>query len=340
MKGRSGILFILAILFTSYSCSFFKDEKQPLQQTIPTSLEIDKLTEAIKKNPNDDKLLYKRSNVYRSMKLDSLALADLYKAIKIDSTKSNYFSAIGDILFEHKDINGSIGWIYKAIHLNPDDAVAHLKIAKIFLYSEEYPKAFTEINTVLRTDVYNAEAYFLKGMCYKNMKDTNKAISSFQTAVQTDPQYVDAHMQLALIYKAKNNPLALQYFENAYRSDSSSMEPLYGQGMFWQDQNKFDEAKKVFRRCILIDKNFEKAYYNTGWMLLQEDSTEKALRQFDMAISVKQDYVEAYFNRGLCQEILEKNDLAIADYNQALTFNPDYEPAKLALVRINKKLKK
>ncbi len=172
------------------------------------------------------------------------------------------------------------------------------------------------------------------------MKDTTKAISSFQTAVQTDPQYVDAHMQLALIYKARNNPLALSYFENAFKADSSNMEPLYGAGMYWQDQQKFAEAKQVFRRCILINSNYEKAYYNIGWMLLQEDSAEKALRQFDMAIGVKQDYVEAWFNRGLCNEILKNYEPAMSDYNQALAFNPDYAPAQEALQRAKKQIKK
>jgi len=177
-------------------------------------------------------------------------------------------------------------------------------------------------------------------MCYKNMKDTNKAISSFQTAVQTDPKYIDAHMQLALIYKARTNKLALQYFENAFKADSSDMGPLYGAAMFWQDQGNYTEAKKVFRRMVMINKDFEKSYYNMGWMLLQEDSTEKAMRQFDLAIQVKQDYVEAWYNRGLCNENLEKYEPAIEDYKQALTFNPDYSPAQTALRRAQQHAKK
>jgi tetratricopeptide (TPR) repeat protein len=264
-----------------------------------------------------------------------LALQDLYKAIQLDSTQSKYYSAVADILFEHKDISGSVEWIQKAIAINPDDPVAHLKVAKMFLYTEEYPKAFVEINTVLRTDVYNAEAYFLKGMCYKFMKDTAKAISSFQTAVQTDPKYADAHMQLALLYTFMKNPIALNYYENAYKSDTTNLEPLYGQAMYWQDQGRYEEAKKVFRRMILLNKDYEKSYYNTGWMLLQQDSIEKAIRIFTMAIQVKQSYVEAWFNRGLCYEILQKTDSAKADYRQALSFNPDYLPAQEALKRVN-----
>lgn len=301
--------------------------------------DIQRISSEIDAHPDNAELFFMRSKIYRSLKKDSLALTDLYKAVKLDSTRAGYHSAIADILFEHKDINGSVKWIEKAMVLNPEDPTSHLKIAKLFLYTEEYPKAFTEINAVLRTDVYNAEAYFLKGMCYKQMKDTAKAISSFQTAVHTDPRYTDAHMQLALIYKSRNNSMALQYFENAFRADSSNMEALYGQGMFWQDQQKYAEAKKVFRRCILTDKNFERSYYNIGWMLLQEDSTEKALRQFDIAIQVKPDYTEAYYNRGLCHEILGHVAEAKNDYEQALVFAPDYILAKEALKRIQPSLK-
>jgi tetratricopeptide (TPR) repeat protein len=340
MKFFKGIVFLSLIALMFNSCDETSADKPLIKNEDISSSDIEKISEDIKSKPKQASLYFKRSQMYKAMHQDSLALNDLYQAIKIDSSQSVYFSSVADILFEHKDISGSVEWIQKAIKLNPDDELAHLKIAKMFLYSGEYPKAFTEINTILRSNVYNAEAYFLKGMCYKNMNDTNKAISSFQTAVQTDPQYVDAHMQLALIYKAKNNPLALSYFENAYKADSSNMEPLYGQGMFWQDQEKFEEAKKVFRRCVLINKDYEKSYYNMGWMLLQQDSVEKAIRQFDIAIKVKQDYVEAYFNRGLCNEILEKYDLAIADYEQALIFNPEYDAPTKAITRVKKLIKK
>lgn len=322
------------------SCTSKKAESNADRALTPEDLAISEATRLIEKQPKDAELFFKRSLIYRQAKKDSLALSDLYKAIKLDSTKSYYFSSIADILFEHKDINGSVQWIQKAIKLNPDDPKAHLKIAKMFLFTEEYPKAFTEINTVLRTDVYNAEAYFLKGMCYKNMKDTNKAISSFQTAVQTDPKYAAAHMQLALIFKAKNNPLAIKYFENAFKSDSSDMEPLYGEAMFWQDQNKFEEAKEVFKKCILLNKDYVKSFYNIGWMLLQQDSIEKALRHFSMAIVVKPEFSEAYYNRGLCYEILEQYDSAYVNYQQALSLNEDLPNGKVALQRVKPFIKK
>ncbi|HPI54212.1 MAG TPA: tetratricopeptide repeat protein [Chitinophagaceae bacterium] len=246
---------------------------------------------------------------------------------------------MGDLLFDHKDVSGSLGWIQKAIQLNPNDETAHLKLARMFLFTSEYNKAFIEINTVLRADVYNTEAYFLKGMCYKSMKDTNLAISSFQTAVQSDPKNSEAYMQLALLHEARKDPLALNYYENAYKADSSNLEPLYGKAMYWQNQQNFPEAKKVFTRMIELDRNYPKSFYNMGWMLLQEDSTEKAIRNFTIAIEVKPDYAEAYFNRGLCYEIQGNFKAAAADYNQSLNFNQQMKAAQEALNRIQPKLK-
>jgi len=326
----------LILVLTLGSCSWFQGNKNGTHQahSIP---EVAEISAQIEKNPKNAELYFRRGLIYHKLELDSLALTDFQSAVDRDSTQAKYFSAIGDLLFEHKDISGSIKWIQKAIYLNPDDEVAHLKMGKMFLFAEDYPKAFAEINTVLRSNVYNAEAYFLKGMCYKSMKDTAKAISSFQTAVQTEPRYVEAHLQLALLFEGKKDPVALKYFENAYRADSTDLEPLYGQAMFWQNQQNFPEAKKVFYRIISIDRSYPKSYYNIGWMLLQEDSTEKALRQFTIAIQEKPDYVEAYFNRGLCQEILGDLAKAREDYQQALTFNPDYTPASEALQRITKK---
>jgi tetratricopeptide (TPR) repeat protein len=310
--------------------------KKPASTNTAETRPADVLTwdEAIQKNPKNAEAYFKRGLVFHRLGMDSLALVDFHSAVQNDSMQAMYYSAIGDLLFEHKDISGSIPWIQRAIALNPNDETAHLKMAKLFFYTEDYPKAFAEINGVLRGNVYNAEAYFLKGMCYKNMKDTNKAISSFQTAVQSDPIMGAAHLQLALLFEARRDPLALNYFENAYKADSSNLEPLYGQGMFWQNQEKYTEAKKVFQRIISTDRTYPKSYYNIGWMLLQEDSTDKASRFFSMAIQEKPDYAEAYYNRGLCYEIMGDVKKARDDYNQALIFNPDLPECQIALKRL------
>lgn len=312
-----------------------KDESK--DSALTRSAAIKNLTERIEQDPGNHKLYYERGRLLNRMEEDSLALEDFKAAAKLDSSKAEYFSAIGDLMFEHKDISGSIKYIQKALSLNPDDPAAHLKMAKMFVYTKDYTKAFSEINVVLRQDVYNAEGYFLKGMIYKDMKDTTKALSSFLTAAEVDPEYREAILQLALLNGYKNDPVALQYYDKAFKLDTGDVFPIYAKGVYYQDRSNFEKAKEFYREAILRDQQYANAYFNTGYILMQQDSFEKARRQYDLLTKIEPGDFEAYYNRGLCSEMLGRKDEAIADYRQALVFNANYETAKVALKRLEAK---
>ena len=78
--------------------------------------ETNTISQQIKEKPNDASLYFKRGLIYRSIVQDSLALLDFYQAVKLDSTIAKYHSAIGELMFDHKDISSSVKWIQKAIH--------------------------------------------------------------------------------------------------------------------------------------------------------------------------------------------------------------------------------
>lgn len=297
-------------------------------------------TEAIKKDPKNAEHFYKRGLALHHLKEDSMALDDFNMAVSIDSTQARYLSAIGDLMFEHKDVTGSVKWLQRALQRDPSDIKAHLKLAKVMIFAQEYPKAFAEINTVLRNDAYNPEGYFLKGIVYKEMKDTLKAISSFQTCINVFPDYREAYIQLGQLYNMKRNPLGMRYLENAFKLDTTDLFPLYAKGMYFQEQEQFEEAKAEYRRCILIDPQYEDALFAQGYILLQQDSFEKANRQFDLATKAEPDNANAYYNRGLTSELMGKTGDAIRDYEQALVFRKDMKKAQDGINRLKNKVNK
>ncbi len=295
---------------------------------------IQPLTEAIYKDSSQPGPWYQRGLALHRLKEDSLALEDLYKAARIDTNRAEYASAIGEILFDHKDLNNAIKWMYRALRHNPQDPRARLKVARLDLFLKEYPAAFLEINTVLRQDAYNPEAYFLKGLIYKDIKDTNKAISSFQTAINVAPDYKDAYIQLGMLYNEKGSELGAQYMNNAFRLDTTDVFPLYALGMFYQEKGQLEQAKAQYTRCLMHDPQYADALFANGFILMQQDSLEKSRRQFDLVTKVKPTDPAAYYNRGLCSEMMGRKDEAVSDYQQALTFDKDYDKAKEALRRL------
>lgn len=333
--GYQYFLSILAVLLV-FSCRQNpRTAKQSLTGIFAENAALKTATEKINSKPGNARLYYERGILLHSLKEDSMALDDFKNAVKLDSSKGEYFSAIGDLLFEHKDLSGSLVWIRKALELNPSDPKARLKVAKMLVFSRDYANAFKEINKVLRADAMNPEAYFLKGMIYKDLSDSStKAFSSFLTAVQIQPDYKDALLQLGLLYEKINDSVALQYYENAYRADTSDVTSLYAKGMYYQARERYEEAKNEYRRSIRSDKNHGDSYFGLAYILMQQDSLEAAIHQLNTVITLEPVNAKAYYNRGLCHEVLEHKNEAIADYKQALLFNKNYKEAKEALARM------
>lgn len=327
---------ILPFLMLAVACGNDAEqvEDNPLLSSEPA---LKKVTEEIKKDPGNAQLYFERGMLLDGLEIDSLALKDYKKAISLDSNRAEFYSAIGDMLFEHKDLDASVIWLERALKVNPDDKTAHLKLAKLFLYIEEYNKALSEINTVLRQDVYHPEGYYLKGMVYKSLSDTAKAISSFMTALQVQPDYRDAMIQLGIVYGMKGDPMALKYYDNAYALDSIDVFPLYARGVYFQDRGDYEMAKNEYINAILKDRNYTSTYYNLGYIYMQQDSLDKAFRQYDILTKLNPTDPEAYFNRGLCYELMKKEAEAIIDYKQALIFDENYKDPQEGLKRLKAK---
>lgn len=298
--------------------------------------DIKNLSREIAEQPQNAALLFKRAQALRKLKEDSLALIDLNKAIVIDTSKAAYFSAIGELLFDHKDIDGSRIWFKKAIQRDPNDPTAHLKLAKLLLFIDENNEAFKEINIVLRQNPYQAEAYFLKGMAYKNLRDSNRALSSFQTAVQVDPVYQPALFQLARLYESRNDTLGLQYYENAYRADTSDVTPLHGKALFYQNLGHLAEAKATYRRCMKNHVSYTDAAFNLGWILMHQDSFELAADIYDTVLKYNSTNAEASYNKAVCLELSKKTSEALNYYRKAAELRSNYKEAQDAIKRLEK----
>ncbi len=322
------------MLFVACKNTTTKEDAGDNNRILTENPNLKVITDQIKNAPNDAGLYLQRGNALHRMQLDTLAMKDYKKAIKLDSTKAEYYSAIGELLFDNKDLTASVEWFQKAIAKNPADRRAHLKIAKLFLYIKEYDKAFAELNIVLRSNVYDPEAYFLKGMLYKDMKDTAKSISSFQTAVQVAPDYKEAIIQLGLMYSAKKDPLALSYLDKAFHADSTDVFPIFAKGVYHQQNKDFVAAKAAYKECIIRNNHYTDAYFNMGFIYIAQDSFAKAFRQFDMATKTDPTNPTAYYNRGVCSEFLDSIKNAVDDYKMAIALDTGYKSPKEALKRL------
>ncbi|HET6992345.1 MAG TPA: tetratricopeptide repeat protein, partial [Bacteroidia bacterium] len=204
-------------------------------------------------------------------------------------------------------------------------------------YLTKYDDEMKLIDQALHVDVHNAQAYFMKGMLFKERHDTMRAISSMQTAVEQDPDHYNAYIQLGLLSAARKDPIAETYYMNALKINPNSVEAMYDLGMYYQSIDNYNAAIETYTTLLKVDRHNFDAHFNLGMLhAVKLGVVDEGMKYFDSAIADNPKEPRGYYGRGYC---FEKNgDVmnARADYKMALTVDSTYTNAAIALSRLDK----
>ena len=92
----------------------------------------------------------------------------------------------------------------KALELKPDDAGMHNNFALALAKSKKYPEAQAELDKAAQLDPPNAGRYYYNlGAILTNVNQLESAGIAFKKAVDSDPNYADAHFQYGLFLFSK-----------------------------------------------------------------------------------------------------------------------------------------
>ena len=340
---RTSLILCLATCFIFQSCKTGNDAiTENIAHTdslfkVINAPELKAVNQKIIDNPNDANLYNERAKIYLKYKQLEEAINDAKRSIRIDSTNANYYLTEADVFFVANETKNCKDVLEKVVVKFPTNTDGLLKLGELFYFVKQYEYAFAKINQALKVNENLAKAYYLKGNIYKEIGDTAKAISSLETAIEQDTKNYGAFLDLGIIYSARRNGIALEYFDNAININPGSSEALYAKAKLLQDLKKMDEAIVIYNRILSSDSLHAFSLYNLGAIELEDKSNAaKALDYFSKAINANPKYAEAYFARGVCyQELKDKNN-AMADYSMCLQLKPNYIPAVEAVNSIGK----
>jgi tetratricopeptide (TPR) repeat protein len=328
-KGFLFILLTLPILFGACGNS-----SQPTD-TKATISPIDSISQLIAVDRNNSDLLFKRSKMYRDKGDFKAAKIDISKAIIADSTKADYYPLLADIYMGLKQPAGAKVALEKCVEVDPNHLEGLNKLAEFNLFLKNYKETIGLADRALKVDVHNAKSYFIKGFAFMEAGDTNKAINSIQTAVEQNPDYYEAYLQLGLLFSAKKSKLAINYFNNASQLQPNNIEPYYNLGMFYQNAGQYDKAIETYRLLLKLDSKEADTHYNLGYIDFKyKKAYESAIQHFTEAILNDKKMAKAVYMRGLCYEALNRIDKAKVEYAFALKVDSSFELAAKANKRL------
>jgi tetratricopeptide (TPR) repeat protein len=139
-------------------------------------------------------------------------------------------------------------------------------------------------NVVPTKSAGSAEFYLKLGEDYSGVRDYDRAIADYTTAIELKPDYAEAYNDRGFAYYLKGD---------------------------------FDRAIADYTRAIELRPNYPKAYNNRGVVYMAGGYGEaKSAPDFDRAIELKPDFRYAYINRANAR-LFSHPRLALQDFHRA-----------------------
>jgi tetratricopeptide (TPR) repeat protein len=344
-------LFILTVLCIGISCLYSCQDasKDPVELNLEKELdtivktEIEILDLAISSDSLNGMKYLNRANYYVENRDLLSAHKDYIEAYMLDSNNVDIMLAVADFLPRTGYAEEAFRIYNKILNTRGKNKQAFLGLSKIQAYLTNYKEALNLADSALVMDLHNRDAYMLKAMIFRNMGSFKETVSSYQTAIEQDPNYIPAYVALGNVYANKKDAsqqdyvMSENYYNSALELDSNHLEANYGMGMLLQNTGKYDRALYMYDRIIKNDEKFSTALFNQGFVYLNlKVNLDSAAYFFEETIKVDSLYFQAYHNLG--EAYKRKGDLekAKSHYLNALRIQPEFELSKIAVQNIYK----
>lgn len=329
-------------MFLLFSCQPAADKPNELEVEhgqltgIPS---IDAITRDIENDPNNLALYVARCEAYSSEGMLKEAEEEARKIWERDKTNWRSARLLAWAYFDNNKSKPAIKVLNQTLEIHPDTTHLLLLHAQMNMLVEQYDEALISAENVLKLEPFNTEGLFMKGLTLKYMGDTIGALGNFQTAIELDADFSDAYMQLATIFAHNKEKIALQYYDNVLRIDSTSYEGLFGKAQFYHQNYTVDNgmlalAKEAYENTIINHPQVPEAAFNYAMLYMEERDYVQAHHFFDVATKYDPTFGDAYYFKGVASEKMGDTKSALIDYRNAASNNDRFGRAAAALKRL------
>ncbi len=325
------LLFTIALIINITSCK--QEQNTNNLNPLPEGKDLSKM---IASDPTNAKLYAERAAVYYKNQVYKAAIDDLKDAIKLAPENPTYYHHLSDVYLDSYQSKKAIELLEEAHEKFPNSIKTLLKLAEDHLILTDNGSAMIAVDKILKLDNQNAEGFFMMGMIYRSMNEKEKAINSFQTAIEIEPELHDAWILIGQLYEDLGNKVALNYFEQAIKLDTTNINAWHSKAFYLQNNDRIPEALELYRKINIKDRQFEEAYLNAGILYLSMDSIDAAYEQFNILVNISPASYLGFYYRGITNELKGNISLATEDYSISQKINPTFEKAKKALQVIKK----
>lgn len=353
------------------------DDEYATNLLIATDLQINQPDEALKylgkllkKSPNKPEVLALAGETYMQTKDYAKATEYLEKASAIDPKNAALKIQLGASHLGSGEARQAIHDLETAVAMDSSQTKADALLVVTYLNKGDYDKAISIANAWEKKQPKNPIVYFLQGRSYAGKNDVTKARDNFEKALDIQPDYFPAVLNLAQLDLIGKDPQeAKQRLEVFLQHNKSNMRAMVAiaeiaasqkQGKEYVDwlrkastaepdallphakladyflaNGDREEALRVARDAVNSNPNNPAALDLLGATQLALKDAKGALATYDKLVKIAPNVPISYLRLALAQLMEGKPEDARTSLTKALELKPDFIQAMDAMVRLD-----
>ena len=326
----------LGILFVILCMSACKEDTQQKTTRSSGDSALDKLNALVSGSPDDATVLYDRASYQYEQRDYDGTIRDLEAALAIDSLVPDYYHLLSDAYMDYFRSKDALNVMMDAEKQFPERIPTLLKLSETQLILKQNEESLLTVAKILTYDPSNPEGHFMKGMNFRAMGETDRAIGAFQTVTELDPDLIDAWLIIGDLFMEKGQPIARQFYETATNIRPDDPNVWHALAYFLQNNDDDSAALDIYRKINVIDKNYLDAYLNAGIIYLSNGDLDEAMEQFDILAKVKPQSPHPYYYRALIYEKKGQREAALVEIQNCLNLDAEYPEARKTMGRLER----
>ena len=258
---------------------------------------------------------------------DAVGAETVYREI-LQHQPRNFFAlhGLGVLASEAGRPDDAIGWLGRAIRINPQAAPAHCNLGLALDRLGQHERALQSFNRALALQPGLAEAHNGRGLVLGALGRMDEALASFDRAIAAAPSFADAHSNRGNTLEGLGrSDAAIVSHDRAVALNPEHAQVHFNRGVTLASLQRLAEAIASYDTAIALRHDFAEAHSNRAHALLALEQFEAALASCDAALAIDRRHAKALHNRGLALQELGRADEAVASLEQAQALNPALE---------------
>ena len=225
----------------------------------------------------------------QSKELSEKAMAAATKAIELDETVGEAHTAMATILSDYGNDKEMVEREHKrAIELNPNYAMAHLRYGWFLFYTRRIDEALIKMRRAQELDPLSPTTNGALAGALLYTRQYDESIKYTKQALELDPTSFINLLNLGNAYEGKGMyDQAIVEFQKARESNSSSWVPLASLGHAYGMAGRRPEAEKMLAKLQELAKNDKEIFYGIAIAYAGLKDKERAFEWLEKAMEAK-----------------------------------------------------